>query len=84
LLEMGVEFASRDLGNERLSDAELDELIGDRDYKEFLNTRNELYRSRKNEGASALTRRSHQTHVERAESDSQADCAPRIADDSGP
>jgi arsenate reductase-like glutaredoxin family protein len=47
LLEMGVEFASRDLGNERLSDAELDELIGDRDYKEFLNTRNELYRSRK-------------------------------------
>jgi arsenate reductase-like glutaredoxin family protein len=44
---MGVEFASRDLGNERLSEAELDELIGDRDYKEFLNTRNELYRSRK-------------------------------------
>jgi arsenate reductase-like glutaredoxin family protein len=35
------------LGKERLSEAELDELIGDRDYKEFLNTRNELYRSRK-------------------------------------
>jgi arsenate reductase (glutaredoxin) len=44
---MGVELESRDLDKERLSEAELDELIGDRDYKEFLNTRNELYRTRK-------------------------------------
>ncbi len=44
---MGAELASRDLGKERLSEAELDELIGDRDYQEFLNTRNELYRTRK-------------------------------------
>ena len=44
---MGVEFESRDLDKERLSEAELEELIGDRDYKEFLNTRNELYRTRK-------------------------------------
>jgi len=44
---MGVELESRDLDKERLSEAELEELIGDRDYKEFLNTRNELYRTRK-------------------------------------
>ncbi len=29
-----------------MSEAELDQLIGTRDYKEFLNTRNELYRER--------------------------------------
>ena len=44
---MGVELESRDLDKERLTEAELDELIGARDYKEFLNTRNELYRARK-------------------------------------
>jgi arsenate reductase-like glutaredoxin family protein len=44
---MGAELESRDLGKEKLTEAELDELIGDRDYKEFLNTRNELYRARK-------------------------------------
>lgn len=47
MLEEKVEFASRDLDQERLSEAELDGLIGKRDYKEFLNTRNELYRKRK-------------------------------------
>ena len=47
MLEIGVEFESRDLDKERLSETELEELIGDRDYKEFLNTRNELYRTRK-------------------------------------
>ena len=44
---MGVELESRDLDKERLSETELEELISDRDYKEFLNTRNELYRTRK-------------------------------------
>jgi arsenate reductase-like glutaredoxin family protein len=44
---MGAELESRDLGKEKLTEAELDELIGDRDYKEFLNTRNELYRAQK-------------------------------------
>jgi arsenate reductase-like glutaredoxin family protein len=44
---MGAELESRDLDKERLTETELDELIGDRDYKEFLNTRNELYRARK-------------------------------------
>ena len=44
---MGAELESRDLDKQRLTEAELEELIDDRDYKEFLNTRNELYRSRK-------------------------------------
>jgi len=46
LLELGTELESRDLDKERLTEAELDELIGSRDYKEFLNTRNEMYRTR--------------------------------------
>ena len=45
--ERKVELEARDLGKDRLSEAELDQLIGDRDYKEFLNTRNELYREKK-------------------------------------
>jgi arsenate reductase len=44
---MGAELESRDLDKQRLTETELEELIGDRDYKEFLNTRNELYRTRK-------------------------------------
>ncbi len=44
---MGAELESRDLDKQRLSEAELAELIGNHDYKDFLNTRNELYRSRK-------------------------------------
>ncbi len=44
---MGAELQSRDLDKERLSETELDELIADRDYREFLNTRNELYRTRR-------------------------------------
>jgi arsenate reductase-like glutaredoxin family protein len=46
LLKEGVELESRDMGKDRLSAAELESLIGDRDYKLFLNTRNELYRER--------------------------------------
>lgn len=41
-----VEFDSRDLDKQRLSEAELDRLIGDRDYKLFLSTRNELFRKK--------------------------------------
>ena len=37
----------RDLGKDRLSVEELDKLIGKRDHRMFLNTRNELYRVRK-------------------------------------
>lgn len=45
MLELGAELESRDLSTERLTEAELDALIGQRDYKEFLNPRNELYRA---------------------------------------
>ncbi len=42
-----VEMELRDLGKDRLSLEELDQLIGKRDHRMFLNTRNELYRARK-------------------------------------
>jgi Spx/MgsR family transcriptional regulator len=44
LLDQNIEFVSRDLDKQRLTVEELDQLIGKRDYREFLNTRNELYR----------------------------------------
>jgi len=47
LLELGAELESRDLDKQPLSGQELDELIGGRDYRLFLNPRNELYRQRK-------------------------------------
>lgn len=46
MLERGVELELRDLDKERLSEADLDKLIGGRDYKEFLNPRNAIYRAR--------------------------------------
>ena len=46
MLEEKITFDSRDLEKQRLTEAELDGLIGQRDHKEFLNTRNELYRKR--------------------------------------
>ena len=46
MLKVGVSFDSRELAGEPFSPAELEKLIGERDYKAFLNTRNELYRSR--------------------------------------
>ena len=45
LREKGAAFEEVDL-NQGLSVAELEHLIGKRDYKDFLNTRNELYRER--------------------------------------
>jgi Spx/MgsR family transcriptional regulator len=42
-----VELDLRDLGKDRLSVEKLDKLIGKRDHRMFLNTRNELYRARK-------------------------------------
>ena len=41
-----MELELRDLGKERMSVAELDHLIGKSDHRKFLNTRNELYRTR--------------------------------------
>lgn len=46
MLERGAELELRDLAEDRLTVAELDKLIGERDYRLFLNTRNELYRER--------------------------------------
>ena len=46
MLELGAEIESRDMDKQPLSDKELKELIGARDYKLFLNSRNELYRER--------------------------------------
>jgi arsenate reductase-like glutaredoxin family protein len=45
LREKGAEFEEVDL-NKGLSIAELERLIGKRDYREFLNSRNELYREK--------------------------------------
>jgi arsenate reductase-like glutaredoxin family protein len=46
LLELKLDFDSRDLDKQPLSESELEKLIGARDYKQFLNTRNALYRER--------------------------------------
>ena len=43
----GVELDFRNLDKERLTADELERLIGDRDHREFLNTRSELYRRKK-------------------------------------
>jgi arsenate reductase-like glutaredoxin family protein len=45
LREQGTQFTEIDL-SKGLTAAELDQLIGKRDYREFLNPRNELYRDR--------------------------------------
>jgi Spx/MgsR family transcriptional regulator len=42
----GFDLHFRDLDKQRLTAAELEELIGDRDHRDFLNTRNELYRAK--------------------------------------
>ncbi len=40
----GYQLYYRDLVKDRLSAAELEKLIGESDYKDFLNSRNEVYR----------------------------------------
>ena len=45
LREKGAQFEEVDL-NRGLTVAQLEQLIGKRDYREFLNSRNELYRER--------------------------------------
>jgi arsenate reductase (glutaredoxin) len=51
----GANLELRDIGKDRLTVEELDQLIGDRDYRKFLNSRNELYR-REQMGAKPPTR----------------------------
>ena len=46
MLDLKLDFDSRDLDKQPLSETELDKLIGARDYKEFLSPRNDLYRER--------------------------------------
>ena len=46
MLELKLDFTPRDLDKQSLAESELDQLIGKRDYREFLNPRNELYRKR--------------------------------------
>jgi Spx/MgsR family transcriptional regulator len=43
----GFQLYFRDLAKDKLSSTELEKLIGNRDYTEFLNSRNELYRRKK-------------------------------------
>lgn len=43
----GAKLELRSLDDEPLSEAEIERLIGTRDYVPFLSTRNELYRSRR-------------------------------------
>lgn len=43
----GFQLYFRDLAKDKLSAAELEKLIGNRDYTDFLNTRNELFRRKK-------------------------------------
>lgn len=45
LQKYGLAFDEREINAEPLTAAELDSLIGERDYKKFLNFRNELYRA---------------------------------------
>jgi arsenate reductase (glutaredoxin) len=40
----GFQLYFRDLAKERLTAAELEDLIGNHDYKDFLNSRNEIFR----------------------------------------
>jgi Spx/MgsR family transcriptional regulator len=47
LEKQGATLELRSLDDQRLSERELDQLIGDRDHLPFLNTRNEIYRERK-------------------------------------
>lgn len=47
LQRRGYQLYFRDLSKQRLSAAELEKLIGKRDYTDFLNKRNELFRKKK-------------------------------------
>ena len=47
MLARGCKLELRDLAQDRLTVVELDKLIGERDHRLFLNTRNELYRQQK-------------------------------------
>jgi arsenate reductase (glutaredoxin) len=47
LEKLGARLELRNLDTERMGEAELDKLIGGQEHRKFLNSRNELYRTRK-------------------------------------
>ena len=47
MLKEGARLVERDLGKDRLTEAELEALFAGRDPRQFLNPRNELYRTMK-------------------------------------
>jgi arsenate reductase (glutaredoxin) len=47
LLDHGAELDERNLDKEPLNEEELNAIMGTRDYKQFLNPRNELYRTKR-------------------------------------
>jgi Spx/MgsR family transcriptional regulator len=47
LEKLGAQLEPRNLDTERMGEAELDKLIGGQEHRQFLNPRNELYRTRK-------------------------------------
>ncbi len=47
MLKQGARLVERDLGKDRLTEAELEALFAERDPRRFLNPRNELYRTMK-------------------------------------
>jgi arsenate reductase len=46
LQKKGITLDFHDLSKDRLTAEDLEQLIGDRDHRDFLNTRNELYRAK--------------------------------------
>jgi arsenate reductase len=46
LQKKGIALDFHDLSKDRLTADDLENLIGDRDHRDFLNTRNELYRAK--------------------------------------
>jgi hypothetical protein len=69
LLKKNAEIELRDLGRQPLSEAELEALIGPRDYLLFLNPKNELYRSRNMKNDPPVARRSHQADGQKSQPD---------------
>jgi arsenate reductase-like glutaredoxin family protein len=62
LEKLGAELELRSLDAGPLSEAELDKLIGARDYELFLSQRNELYRTKNMKRESAIESRGDQVH----------------------
>ena len=69
--------------NKGLSVEELDKLIGKRDYREFLNTRNEMYRERGMKENPPVARRSVAVDVRESEPDQAADSGEGQSDHPG-